>query len=265
MKLAPEEYEKGELSEERLVLAVETLCSEGYVVLENAVPETLVEEIRETLNPILQDHVEANPQMLNSDKVGHGIFGLHPPREMPFMDPLIIANPFARSILAQVLGADFFCAFYNTNTSWPGSGIQNAHRDSPPLVADHPHPLPAYSIVLNIPLIDFSAANGATEIWPSTHLDNRSYPQGINDYDEWAAQTPAALTEVPIGSLILRDMRMWHRGMPNRTGTIRTMLAVVYNRLFYDFDRQLEISGAVWEEMSEEAQEIFRFNSIVED
>ena len=43
------------------------------------------------------------------------------------------------------------------------------------------------------------------------------------------------------------------------------MLAVVYNRLFYDFDRQLEISGAVWEEMSEEAQEIFRFNSIVED
>ena len=73
MKLAPEEYEKGELSEERLALAVETLCSEGYVVLENAVPETLVEEIRETLNPILQDHVEANPRMLNSDKVGHGI------------------------------------------------------------------------------------------------------------------------------------------------------------------------------------------------
>ena len=43
------------------------------------------------------------------------------------------------------------------------------------------------------------------------------------------------------------------------------MLAVVFNRLFYDFDRQLEISGVVWEEMSEEAQEIFRFNSIVGD
>ena len=264
MKLTPEEFQEGKLSKGHLALAVETLRSDGYVVLENAVPRILIKEIREKLDPILQDHVDANPQMLSSDNVGHGIFGLHPPRKKPFMDPLIIANPFARPILAQVLGADFFCAFYNTNTSWPGSGIQNVHRDSPPLVADFPHPLPAFSIVLNVPLIDFTAATGATEIWPATHLDNRSYPQGVNDYGVWAAETPAALTEVPIGSLVLRDMRMWHRGMPNRTGIIRTMLAVVYNRLFYDFNRQLEIPAEVWEEISGEAQEIFRFNSIID-
>ena len=269
MEITPAEYQQGKLSKEHLVLALETLRSDGYVILENAVPKSLIETIRDTFNPILQDHIEANPQILDANKVGyvgkgHGIFGLHPPRQNPFMDPLIIANPFARPILAEALGTDFFCAFYNTNTSWPGSGTQNVHRDSPPLVADYPHPLPAFSIVLNIPLIDFTAANGATQIWPTTHLDNRPDPQGINDYSIWAADTPSRLTEVPVGSLVLRDMRMWHRGMPNRTGIIRSMLAVVYNRLFYDFNRRLEIPSTVWEEMPQEAQEIFRFNSVID-
>ena len=70
--------------------------------------------------------------------------------------------------------------------------------------------------------------------------------------------------QVPAGALVLRDMRMWHRGMPNRTQTIRTMLAVVYNRLFYHFERKLDIPGPVWEQMSEASREIFRYNSIVD-
>jgi len=124
--------------------------------------------------------------------------------------------------------------------------------------------LPPFSIVLNVPLVDFTVATGATEVWPGTHLDNRPHPDGVNNYDALAADKPSALTDVPIGSLVLRDMRMWHRGMPNRTETIRTMLAVVYNRLFYDFNRKLDIPNKVWEQMSEEAQEVFRFNSVVE-
>jgi ectoine hydroxylase-related dioxygenase (phytanoyl-CoA dioxygenase family) len=114
-----------------------------------------------------------------------------------------------------------------------------------------------------VPLVDFTVETGATQVWPGTHLDNRSYPDGVNNYDEWAAATPSALTTIPVGSLVLRDMRMWHRGMPNRTETIRTMLAVVYNRLFYDFKRKLDIPGPVWQQMSKEAQEVFRYNSII--
>jgi hypothetical protein len=264
MKLLSSECKQGKPSKKRLASALETLQTDGYVVLENAVPKTLVDEIRKKCDTVLQSHVKANPQILSPDNPGRGIFGMHPPREMPFMDPLIIANPFAVPILREALGEDFFCAFYNTNTSWPGSGIQSVHRDSLPLVTDFPHPLPPYAIVLNVPLVDFTVETGATEVWPGTHLDNRSYPDGVNNYDEWAAATPSALTTIPVGSLVLRDMRMWHRGMPNRTETIRTMLAVVYNRLFYDFKRKLYIPGPVWQQMSKEAQEVFRYNSIIE-
>ena len=264
MKLSAAERKREKLSEKRLATACETLRTDGYVVLENAVPAALVQEMREVCNTLTENFAAAHPETFNPDRQGHGIFDMHPPREMPFMDPLIIANPFIVPILREALGEGFFCAFYNTNTSWPGSGIQRVHRDSPPLVEDHPLALPPYSIALNVPLVDFTAKNGATELWPTTQLDNRPHPQGASSYDEWAAEMPSALMDVAAGSLVLRDMRMWHRGMPNRTQTIRTMLAVVYNRLFYDFNRKLDIPSQVWGRLSEEAREIFRFNSVVD-
>tara|TARA_Y100000588_G_scaffold281581_1_gene298646 strand:+ start:382 stop:1176 length:795 start_codon:yes stop_codon:yes gene_type:complete len=264
MKLSPAECKKETLSKKHLALATETLRTEGYVVLENAVPLSLVEEIRTNCNTFLQSRVDTNPDLLSPTKPGHGIFGMEPPREMPYMDPLIIANPFALPILQDALGEDFFCAFYNTNTSWPGSGIQTVHRDSPPLVANHPEPLPPYTIVLNVPLVDFTVDIGATEVWPGTHLDNRPHPEHGNTYDEWAADLPSLQAEFPVGSLVLRDMRMWHRGMPNGTDMVRTMLAVVYNRLFYEYYRKLDIPNRVWREMSEESREVFRFNSVMD-
>ena len=263
MKLTPTERRKGQLGTRRRGAALETLQSDGYVVRENALPKNQVAALRKDFNAFVRRHVAANPQMLDPDRPGHGIFGLHPPREMPYMDTRIIANSFTLPILEQALGEHFFCAFYNTNTSWPGSGIQSVHRDSSPLVADHPLPLPCYSIVLNVPLIDFTVATGATEIWPGTHHDNRPYPDGVNTYDAWAEKVPSIPTEVKVGSLILRDMRMWHRGMPNRTRSIRTMLAVVYYRCYYDFSRKLDIPTKVWTQMPEEARQIFRYNTVV--
>ena len=37
---------------------------------------------------------------------------------------------------------------------------------------------------------------------------------------------------MPMGSLILRDMGLWHAGMPNRTDTNRPMLDLGYTRIF---------------------------------
>ena len=37
----------------------------------------------------------------------------------------------------------------------------------------------------------------------------------------------------PRGAVVIRDMRIYHGGMPNNTGELRQMLAMVYNRPFY--------------------------------
>ena len=45
---------------------------------------------------------------------------------------------------------------------------------------------------------------------------------------EWEAKRPAERVVAQRGDLVLRDMRVWHGGMPNRTQTPRPMLALVH-------------------------------------
>ena len=72
---------------------------------------------------------------------------------------------------------------------------------------------------------------------------------------------------MPAGSVVVRDMRCWHRAMPNRTeSTVRHMLALVYFRRFHHSPNAPGIFGAripedIWSNMSEEAQEVYRFQA----
>ena len=78
-------------------------------------------------------------------------------------------------------------------------------------------------MVVNVPVVDATPANGSTELWPGTHLDTT---RALNDGD---IKLPPAIEErlraeckplqpnVPAGSVLIRDMRLWHRGMPNLT------------------------------------------------
>ena len=63
----------------------------------------------------------------------------------------------------------------------------------------------------------------------------------------------------------MRDLRLWHRGMPNRTGAVRTMLAVVYNTpWFQQTEPPIQIPRASWEALSEHTQRIFAPNVVVD-
>jgi ectoine hydroxylase-related dioxygenase (phytanoyl-CoA dioxygenase family) len=142
------------------------------------------------------------------------------------------------------------------------------HRDFDHLFPGHPVALPIVQVIVNIPLIDFTIENGATEVWPGSHLivdENSEHTAAI---EERAAELPSVRTTVPAGSIILRDMRTWHRGMPNRTNDIRTMLAMIYNRSFLNAfisaTELIEIPRITWEQLSERARHIFRHNPIVD-
>src|SRR5262250_417992 len=75
---------------------------------------------------------------------------------------------------------------------------------------------------------DFTEENGSTEVWPGTHLIVDDGPEDGKALEGRAAQMASVRTNVPVGSLILRDLRTWHRGMPNDADHPRTMLAIVY-------------------------------------
>lgn len=261
MKPSTREQGEGKLSQEQLAQALETLRTDGYVVLEGVIPKRLAEEIRIACIPVLKRYVEENEKVLDPSRIGHGISGMQPLWEMPFMDPQVIANPVVLQVVEGALGEDFFLSFYNTNNSWPGSGTQRVHRDSHPLFEDFPHPLPVCSLVVNIPLVDFTGETGATELWPGTHLYTGSCPGGENNFDALAAGKPSMRMAMPVGALAVRDMRMWHRGMPNRTENVRTMLAVMYNRRFSRSDNRMDIPRQVWEQLPEDAHQVLRHHA----
>jgi hypothetical protein len=157
---------------------------------------------------------------------------------------------------------EIVCSFYHSNTTLPGnSDFQAIHIDMPSLLFPGlPVALPPWLIVVNFPLIDFTAENGGTEIWPGTHLNTDE-----RNLVERCGVVPSIRSTVRVGDLVIRDLRTWHRGVPNLTNNTRTMLAIVYNRPWFRMPPScIQISQAEWQALPEYAQRIFRENMIID-
>jgi hypothetical protein len=255
------------MNEENLKLAVRTLKECGFVIIEDVVPLDWIRRTRETCDETLLRYMKTlSPEKRAYYESTHA--AMFPPVCSPFMDAVAIENPFAVQVTEAAIGPDFFCTFYNTNTQWPYSGIQHVHRDFDHLFPGFPVALPIIQVIVNIPLTDFTLENGATEVWPGTHLIVDELPNDGAPLEERAKNLPSVRTVVSAGALILRDMRTWHRGMPNQTGEIRTMLAMIYDRPFLNAyisaSELIEIPRVTWEQMSDRAKHIFRHNPIVD-
>ena len=196
-----------------------------------------------------------------------GQFGVGCPMEGVFLDPRVIANPLAMQVIEAEMGKKVFSLLpYGTNTSWPQSGVQHLHRDTGHLFPETPHILPATLIVVNIPLMDFTVENGATEAYPGSHLVADGDLGRDVTLEERAATMPSVRVESPLGSLVVRDMRVWHRGMPNRTDKPRSMIALVYFRQLHHLPDSMVVAPpvprAVWERLSDAAKQVYRYNPI---
>jgi ectoine hydroxylase-related dioxygenase (phytanoyl-CoA dioxygenase family) len=265
MRLSEQEIQSGAMSAENLALTLRILHDVGYVVLEDVVPMEWVNRARAACDAELERYVAEGEGGKHLEE-RWGQVSMLAPMQSPYTDPVCVENPFALQVMEAAMGSDLYCAFYNTNTSWPGSTYQPLHRDIYHLFPDYPAPLPVSMIVVNFPLVDFNEENGSTEVYPGTHLITDIDPADNKRLEERAKLLPAVRTNVNAGSLVVRDMRMWHRGMPNNSKQIRTMLAIVYARRFWMLDpRMNEIPRGTWEEMSEKSKHLFRFNRILEE
>jgi ectoine hydroxylase-related dioxygenase (phytanoyl-CoA dioxygenase family) len=109
---------------------------------------------------------------------------------------------------------------------------QPVHSD-----ADFKHPSHPFALVVNVPLITFTPENGSTEIWLGTHNNTNIQDQeGAHGerasgrikktlLDARRAISPPLQAIIPKGSIVVRDLRLWHAGMPNYSQDIRVMLA----------------------------------------
>jgi len=223
----------GGLTGEALRIAVEALRTDGFVVLNDVVDPAHLDVLHERITAdiaALQARPDApynwNPGNLQQD----------PPPFPPYLFSDVLLNPFVISVTSALLGPGMKNVMYGGNTALPGDQRQPVHADVGHLwpldVLEGPHP--AAQLVVNVLTVDVSPENGATEIWPGTH---RELGVGVGDdikispdaLEARRAISPPIQPTFRRGSMLIRDIRLWHAGMPNRTPVPRPMIAMIHS------------------------------------
>ncbi len=231
LAITTEEKKQGHLAPAHLREAVRAVRADGFVVLHGAIDIEHVDLLRERM---LADVAE----IMSLDDVPYQFYDGHlqqdPPPFAPYLFRDVLVNSFAVDVTQAVLGDGVKNTFYSGNTCLPNETRQPLHVDIGQLWPDLIEAHPAYALVVNVPVVDMTPDNGSTELWPGTHLDTT---RAIGDGDikipaealeHRRAQMQPLQPSVPAGSLLIRDMRVWHGGMPNRTNTPRPMIAMIH-------------------------------------
>lgn len=229
IQVTQDEYAAHKLADDTLAAAVEAIDTDGYVVLGNVIDPAVLD----ALKPKLDDDTE---ELLRRGKwggAGHrpGHLQQAMPRSKQHIHPELVTNPLIIGVTAAVLGEGVHNHFYNGNTNMPGSQTQPLHRDTGHLWPNLIHP--TTSIVINVSPVDVDESNGATEIWPGTHKVPGSTQVSEAEEAERRAVAPPVRAVARKGDAVLRDIRMWHRGVPNNSSEPRHMIGMVHSKWFY--------------------------------
>lgn len=221
-----------QIEPQRLTQAVRAVEEDGYVILQDCVEpdhaEALCQRMLADTEAILKrDDVPFNFNVGNIQQ--------DPPPFRPYLYNDVLFNPFVIAITKTVLGPGVKNSFYSGNTALPKQGgRQPVHADQGQLWPNLEKATPPYALVVNVMPMDISPHNGSTEIWPGTHMDTTIAYQSNElkipgDILEARRQiAPPFQPTAPAGTVVIRDMRLWHAGMPNLSETPRPMIAMIH-------------------------------------
>ncbi|GAA5877407.1 hypothetical protein JCM1840_006090 [Sporobolomyces johnsonii] len=256
-----EEISSGALSQRNLQKSLEALHLDGIVALEGVVPHDALDKLNDRMLKDTRALVAMGDDgwdlfllvqvILNVLTTGSayspfnynkGNIQQDPPVEVEVFHPQIFFNPLATAVTSAFLGGKPTLSFLSGNTavqSTEGLG-QPVHTD-----ADFEHPKIPFACVVNVGLVDMRPENGSTELWLGTHTDSGLHVQeGLHGERASGRILPALLEArrevspplqpfVPKGSLVIRDLRLWHAGRPNLTPAPRIMLASIHFAPWY--------------------------------
>lgn len=233
--LSDEELSSKQISSRHLQAAVEALHHDGVVAITNAVNPTNLDKLNSRMVPEAQK-LYHNPKTHRNFGSKTGNIQQEPVIDPEYIYEDIIANPWAVSITECLLGPNPHVRVYTANTAFKAESRQPPHVD-----VSFDFPRIPFGLCININLVATSPENGATEIWLGSHIDadhrdDDDSPDGGVRADVVEARRkirPPIQPTLPKGSLIIRDFRLWHAGMPNRTDEPRVMLASIYFPAWY--------------------------------
>ena len=213
-----------------LEAAADAILSEGFVILNGVIETGHLDMLRDRMLEDLKALVAREDAPFNWNT---GIIQQDPPPFPPYLFRDVLMNDMVIAVSQAVLGRRIKNTLYTGNTALRSGERQPVHVDTghlwPRIEVAHP---PVH-LVINVPVVDTSPENGSTEIWPGTHRDTTitagkdiKIPAGV--LERRRAQVPPLQPTIPRGGVLVRDMRLWHAGMPNRTEAPRPLIAMVH-------------------------------------
>ncbi|MBT3266677.1 hypothetical protein HN371_05950 [Candidatus Poribacteria bacterium] len=224
VEIPPRDIETGAVDATCMDAALRAFEEDGVVALPGIVDTDHIDALADKMLDDIRVYAKTN-------EIGNNYQGLRPPPFHPFLFADIVLNEIVIAISHRILGDGVRQVTYGANTAFVGSKPQRVHTDSTQLWPSLKRPTPCARLVVNIPLVDVTEANGATVHWPGTHHDPRFYGSDRFPTDDMIAERetvrPSERVLTRRGDVVLRDMRVWHGGMPNTSDTPRPMLAMV--------------------------------------
>jgi hypothetical protein len=232
----------------------ESIARDGYCVLRGLLPLDLVERWHDAFMPL---YAAATGRPDVPSNRGPGRHYLDLPFAAPFSDPAVYEHPAILALVEAVLGPDPLLLILGTDTPAAGSEDQGVHSDLIELFPDAGVVPPTYALAVNVPLVDVTRANGPFEAAAGSH---RLLQQ--------EAQARVASGESPLcpillerGDVLVRDMRMLHRGTAN-PGPPRPVAVLCYHRPWYRHHGfgPIGICPSLRQTLSERARRLLRLH-----
>ncbi|KAI0909077.1 hypothetical protein F4823DRAFT_452116 [Ustulina deusta] len=252
-----EEIKSHRLSERNLEIAVRGVHMDGLVVVEDVVPHQHLDHLNTKMIEdarILQARGEDGPFNYNVGNIQQDA-----PPYAEYFYPSIFTNPVATQITSAVLGPRPKWTFCSGNTAMPPVPGRSPQRQPVHADADFAHPDHPFALVINVPLVDMTPHNGSTEVWLGTHIGMGGIEAQQGAHGERASgrikedllakriatHGPPLQPNIKKGSIVIRDLRLWHAGMPNMSDEVRVMLAQIHFASWYRNPMRLEFADDI--------------------
>ncbi|KAF9872746.1 hypothetical protein CkaCkLH20_09609 [Colletotrichum karsti] len=246
-----EERLKGQYGPRNLENALAALHQDGLVVLRGVIDVAFIDKLNEKMCADAEEKI-ADPSQLYNHGIKSNFLQRPPVTDPEFLNRQLYFNNFLLQVNRAYLGGRPIWNWLTANTAMAGTkGLrQRAHKDS------YTHPLYPYYVIANVPLVDFSPENGSTEFWLGSHQSTTPADQ-ITSADPVAEgynrgrpgeplppiteEAKAARMKIrpPLqprclrGDIMIRDLRLWHAGMPNESEAHRIMLGLGYQSPYF--------------------------------
>ncbi len=200
--------------------ALQSFQKNGCLQIDGFLPPEVIETLQAETEQCFESRARAGAVL----KVGDKRRMITLPVQGVFDDARLYAPPALLACFETLLGPNPVINVFGCVVSKPGAKDQHTHTDYHGLFGSPLDYLaPSYAINLFVPLIALDALSGSTQMWPGTHKKPHAVPE----------DHVGIIPHVPLGSAMLMDYRVQHRGTANRSAHMRPILTIAYSRCWF--------------------------------